>query len=259
MYLRWISLRKKGWRLYDLEQRVFFVSRDVKFCENVFPFAEKPVSVSVEEEDHLASTPIPTIPLVYEDLLSPVNGPPLTTGPTSNTNPTLSRDEEMTNVASVVSLVPPSEHEPSIQAPTSSPELLGRGHRKKVAPVTLQNFVTNTVLSKPIEDDTSRYPIANYVDCDRFSAIHQAYLAVITTGVEPKTFSQAMKDELWWNAMRDKIGALDLNKTWTIEDLPRGKKAIGCKWVYKLKCRSDGTLERHKKDLWLLAISKSRE
>ena len=31
---------KKGWRLYDLENKEFFVSRDVMFYENIFPFAE---------------------------------------------------------------------------------------------------------------------------------------------------------------------------------------------------------------------------
>ncbi|XP_010530489.1 PREDICTED: uncharacterized protein LOC104807073 [Tarenaya hassleriana] len=34
---------KRGWRLYDLEQRRFFVSRDVRFCEDQFPFRDNPV------------------------------------------------------------------------------------------------------------------------------------------------------------------------------------------------------------------------
>jgi hypothetical protein len=29
-------------------------------------------------------------------------------------------------------------------------------------------------------------------------------------------------------------------------DLPRGKSVIGCKWVYKIKTKSDGTVERYK-------------
>ena len=34
--------------------------------------------------------------------------------------------------------------------------------------------------------------------------------------------------------------------TWDLVDLPRGKSAISCKWVYKIKTKSDGTIERYK-------------
>lgn len=40
--------------------------------------------------------------------------------------------------------------------------------------------------------------------------------------------------------------ALESNNTWTLVDLPKHKKPIGCKWVFKTKLRVDGTLERHK-------------
>lgn len=46
--------------------------------------------------------------------------------------------------------------------------------------------------------------------------------------------------------MQEEIDALERNGTWTLEDLPPGKKAIGCKWVYKVKYRSDGMVERLK-------------
>jgi hypothetical protein len=46
--------------------------------------------------------------------------------------------------------------------------------------------------------------------------------------------------------MNSEIEALELNKTWILTDLPPGKKAIGCRWVYKLKYNSDGSIERHK-------------
>ena len=42
------------------------------------------------------------------------------------------------------------------------------------------------------------------------------------------------------------IEALEANGTWTLTTLPKGKKPIGCKWVYKIKYRSDGTIERYK-------------
>ena len=43
-----------------------------------------------------------------------------------------------------------------------------------------------------------------------------------------------------------------MKKTWVVEDLPIGKKALGYKWVYKIKCNSDGTIERHKARLVIL-------
>lgn len=36
------------------------------------------------------------------------------------------------------------------------------------------------------------------------------------------------------------------NKTWVLSDLPLGKKPIGCKWVYKVKFKADGTLDKYK-------------
>jgi len=46
--------------------------------------------------------------------------------------------------------------------------------------------------------------------------------------------------------MKEEIQALEENGTWTTEDLPPGKKAIGCKWIYNIKYNSDGCIERHK-------------
>ncbi|GKV35227.1 hypothetical protein SLEP1_g43529 [Rubroshorea leprosula] len=46
--------------------------------------------------------------------------------------------------------------------------------------------------------------------------------------------------------MEDEINALEKNNTWTLETLPPGKRAIGCKWVYKIKYKADGTIEQYK-------------
>ena len=36
------------------------------------------------------------------------------------------------------------------------------------------------------------------------------------------------------------------NDTRDIIDLPKGQKSVGCRWVFRLKYRVDGTLNRHK-------------
>ncbi|KAF5462328.1 hypothetical protein F2P56_018347 [Juglans regia] len=46
--------------------------------------------------------------------------------------------------------------------------------------------------------------------------------------------------------MDQELTALELNETWTIVDLPPGKKPIDCKWIYKYKFRADDTVERAK-------------
>ena len=46
--------------------------------------------------------------------------------------------------------------------------------------------------------------------------------------------------------MQTEYDAIVKNDTWYLTDLPIGKKAIGTKWVYKLKRKHDGSVERYK-------------
>ncbi|KFK31542.1 hypothetical protein AALP_AA6G125900 [Arabis alpina] len=49
-----------------------------------------------------------------------------------------------------------------------------------------------------------------------------------------------------YHSMDEEIEALEGTQTWEIVSLPPDKVPIGCKWIYKLKYHSDGTLECHK-------------
>ncbi|KAJ0621799.1 putative RNA-directed DNA polymerase [Helianthus annuus] len=46
--------------------------------------------------------------------------------------------------------------------------------------------------------------------------------------------------------MNNEMEALHRNNTWVIVDLPKGRKSIGCKWVYKIKYKASGEVERYK-------------
>ena len=46
--------------------------------------------------------------------------------------------------------------------------------------------------------------------------------------------------------MAEELAALERSGTWDLVPLPSGVRPITCKWVYKLKTRSDGSLERYK-------------
>ena len=46
--------------------------------------------------------------------------------------------------------------------------------------------------------------------------------------------------------MKEEILSLQKNKTWELVHLPRGKKAVGCKWVFTVKQTPEGKVDRYK-------------
>ncbi|KAK4276156.1 hypothetical protein QN277_019135 [Acacia crassicarpa] len=74
-------------------------------------------------------------------------------------------------------------------------------------------------------------------------ALHKASLDSI---IVPAKLYQALAHPRWYAAMKEEIMALNKASTWNLVDLPPGKKAIGCKWVFMVKTKADGTLERLK-------------
>lgn len=52
--------------------------------------------------------------------------------------------------------------------------------------------------------------------------------------------------------MDNELRALEVNDTWVITDLPKGKKAIDSKWLYKTKYKPDGSIDRLKARLVIL-------
>ncbi|MFS7932971.1 putative RNA-directed DNA polymerase [Helianthus anomalus] len=96
------------------------------------------------------------------------------------------------------------------------------------------------------QQSSTVHPLANFVSYDKFSDSHKAFLAAITSNDEPENFKQAVQDPNWRDAMQKEIKALEENDTWTIEDLPHGKRTIDSKWVYKIKYKPNGEIERYK-------------
>ena len=48
------------------------------------------------------------------------------------------------------------------------------------------------------------------------------------------------------NAMEKEMESLHANDVWDLVELPKDRKAVGSKWVFKLKVGADSLVERHK-------------
>ncbi len=81
---------------------------------------------------------------------------------------------------------------------------------------------------------------------DGFVAHHYVYMVRVIQEVEPTCFEQAVRIPKWDNAMDEKMATLDANATWELVALPKDKKAIGCKWVYKVKHNADESMSKYK-------------
>ncbi|BBN68391.1 transposable element gene [Prunus dulcis] len=272
---------QKAYKLYDLTTHKIFINRDVTFLEHHFPFHTlSPTTPS--DQLHVLPTPHiadidpchptlgphtfpPTNPTFspehnftlssQDDPISPATpNPPAnhpsfspTDPPISTADPTTSSPAALTNPEQPASL-------PLYTPPSTNPPVRV-SQRSKQAPVWQKDYVLNHILmprpassssSSPILPKGTRYPLCNFISYHRYSPSHLSFLATVSSSVEPSCFTDAAADPNWQQAMRSELAALTSNNTWTLTPLPPGKQPIGCKWVYKIKHRSDGSIERYK-------------
>ncbi|KAJ4757139.1 hypothetical protein LUZ62_067514 [Rhynchospora pubera] len=253
---------QKGYRCLHIQTGRIFVSRHVIFDENSFPFKDQPTSIQTETnnnelhslallrlgESSSDNAPLATTGASPTDnvALATVNASPATTGASSPDNVPLQTvtfpinanfsptDAQPTDIQPLLN---PSNDSINIQTNTlqqadaSGALSLSTPQQQQITSSTFQshNMVTRT------KDQTRRTKLfPGYV----------AYTSIITT--EPTCFTQADKIKEWREAMSEEINALAKNNTWQLVPPPSNQKIIGCKWVYKLKQKSDGSIERHK-------------
>jgi hypothetical protein len=86
---------------------------------------------------------------------------------------------------------------------------------------------------KQLTDGTVHYPLPQ-------ALLSEAALT------EPTCFTNAIKVSEWRTAMQIEFNALLKNNTWTLVPSSVAKNVVGCKWIFKLKRKADGSIERHK-------------
>ena len=62
----------------------------------------------------------------------------------------------------------------------------------------------------------------------------------------PRSYEEAMLIQEWRDAVNDEADAMIRNDTWYESELPKGKRAVSCKWIFTIKYLPNGEIDRHK-------------
>ncbi|RVW41355.1 Retrovirus-related Pol polyprotein from transposon RE1 [Vitis vinifera] len=91
-----------------------------------------------------------------------------------------------------------------------------------------------------------KYPMSNYVFNYRLSKSNKSFVNQLSTIAIPNSVQEALTDPRWKAAMNEEMKSLQKNETWELVECPPGKKPVGCRWIYTVKYKADGSIERFK-------------
>jgi len=92
----------------------------------------------------------------------------------------------------------------------------------------------------------SKYPISNHMTTKGWSDPLIKFTQKLSSDHIPCGVHEALADHKWLVAIEEEMEALNRNRTWDLVPLPAGKKTVGCKWVFSIKHKADGSIERYK-------------
>ena len=101
--------------------------------------------------------------------------------------------------------------------------------------------------SQRVKKPVTRFGVDEYADTSTVEAQHVAF--GVSEIDEPTTNEEALSgdhSQQWKMAADAEYKSLMENKTWELVKLPEGRRAIGCKWVFRVKYDSNGQVKRFK-------------
>ena len=87
------------------------------------------------------------------------------------------------------------------------------------------------------------HPISKFVSYNALSTKCRAFTTNLDRIQIPKNIQESLEISEWRDAVMEELRTLEKNGTWEVMTLPREKKPVGCKWVFKVKYKADGTVE----------------
>ena len=110
-------------------------------------------------------------------------------------------------------------------------------------PPPINDLDVPIALKKGIRNCT-QHPLSHFVSLDKLSPQYKSFFTQVDPIQIPQTHHEALMDKNWKNATNEEMKALNKNQTWEIVDLPKGKKTVGCKWVFTVKYKVEGVFRK---------------
>ncbi|KAM1083522.1 hypothetical protein ACFX13_022331 [Malus domestica] len=148
------------------------------------------------------------------------------------------------------SILSPNNHNqsssiPDAPPPRRLPDRVNRGIPKLTYEAD-PKCKTRYPMSKPNLESNVLCPLSNYVSTSHLSESNKSFMHQLSFVFIPNSVHEALADPRWQSAMNEELKSLKKNATWEITDLPTSKKPVGCKWVYMVKYKADGTVDHFK-------------
>ncbi|GKA21190.1 putative reverse transcriptase domain-containing protein [Tanacetum coccineum] len=114
---------------------------------------------------------------------------------------------------------------------------LRRSSRQTKLPSSLNDFIV---------EGKVKYGVKRFVSYANLNHEKLFFAYSLNKSIKPTCYEEAILDSNWIDAMNAEIEALNENHTWVITHLPPGRKAIRNKWIFKIKYKSSGDIDRYK-------------
>lgn len=216
----------KGYRFMDPKSHKVVKSRDVMFMENCH---HNNISVTVDENYVSAkeSQTATASPTPQEDLTSGCQvNKPLT--------------QELSTSAPVMSNKGSDTQEGNCEDSSEYETDTGELDETYYPPYPIKQDLSSNITWRSTRSQNRQ----NKPQHDK-----QGLLCLFTELTDPQTVDEALTSPQaseWKKAMDEEYASLMKNKTWTLTDLPPGKKALPYKWVFKTKTNQSGNVIRYK-------------
>lgn len=225
-----LSSQHKGHKCLSPSARIF-ISKDVAFTETKFPYQTRISGLDSQQQVCNPPTYSSIIPQPPNPIPLVTHQPqPITSSPA--TIITHQPEIEPLNITDPETLPNP---EPET-FPTTEPDTSIIPEPESI-PNSSQNALQDP-LPQPETTNTHHMVIR--------SKTGKLKPRVFLTAAEPATVKLALASPEWLAAMQAEYTALMNNNTWSLVDLPPNRKAIGCKWVFRVKENPDGSINKYK-------------